>query len=74
MEKRIMPTKTGRPTAQETLNELLEEREQIVEKIDELLNPALSREDIVVGLQELEELLSNDDEDEDEESDEEDEE
>jgi hypothetical protein len=63
-----------KPELEKAYNEVSDTLETVSTKIDDLLEPALTREAIVIGLQELEELLSTDDDDEDDELDDSDEE
>lgn len=69
-EKTIMPAGPTKPELQERIEEALS-------KIDEALNPALTRKEVVRMVQELDEILNDpadaDDEDEEEEDDDDDE-
>ena len=61
------PQRKNAPMATETKAELVETLNQAGEKVAELLNPILTREQLVEGLQELDEMINGEEEEEDEE-------
>ena len=61
-----------KPTVATSKRQLQDTLDQVGSKISELLNPALSREDIILSLQDLDDLVNgSDDEDDSEQEDEE---
>lgn len=52
-----------------TKKELQETLDDISDRVSDLLDPSLSREDVVKGLQEIDEILSGDDDEDEEEDD-----
>lgn len=55
--------------AQPTKQELMELLDQVGDKVGDLLDPILSREQIVEGLQELDEMINGEEEESEEEDD-----
>ena len=61
------PQRKNAPMATQTKAELVQVLDNAGEKIAELLNPILTREQLVEGLQELDEMINGEEEEEDEE-------
>jgi hypothetical protein len=64
------PQRKNAPMATQTKAELVQVLDNAGEKIAELLNPILTREQLVEGLQELDEMINGEEEEEEEEEDE----
>lgn len=60
------PERKNAPMAQPTKQELMELLDQVGDKVGDLLDPILSREQIVEGLQELDEMINGEEESEEE--------
>ena len=61
------PQRKNAPMATQTKAELVEVLDQAGEKVADLLNPILTREQLVEGLQELDEMINGEEEEEEEE-------